>query len=72
VKKCLTEAAEIISLLFQDLFFHSQVKSFLIFSAEEETSFSAAFCRSFLRRRAHAAAQKRRSEIKRAFRKKAA
>jgi len=39
-------------------------KNHLSFLAtDEETNFSAAFCRSFLRRRAHAATQKRCSEI---------
>jgi len=52
-----------ISLLFQDLSFHSQVKSSFIFGADEEINFSAAICWSFLRSHVRASAQKRRSEI---------
>jgi len=52
-------------------YFRNNQKHLSFFVTDEEINSSAAFRRSFLCRRAHVAAQKRRSEIKRAFRKKA-
>ncbi|MCL2884511.1 MAG: hypothetical protein FWF49_03395 [Oscillospiraceae bacterium] len=62
VKKCLPEAA-CIQVCCYSRFFSNQLKVSFIFGTDEETYIFAAIGQSFLCSRAHAAAQKRQSEI---------